>query len=74
MTIPIERSYSIENTREFLLSLLDPKQTPRIPKKIRTKAYWCLRHFPSEYDMEKARIKCPEIFGDNDENQNKENT
>ena len=65
MTIPIERSYSIENTREFLLSLLDPKKTPRIPKKIRTQAYWCLRHFPSEYDMKKARTKCPDVFGEN---------
>jgi hypothetical protein len=65
MTIPIERSYAIENTREFLRSLLDPKQTPRIPKEIRKQAYWCLRHFPHDFEMEKAREKCPEIFGDN---------
>jgi hypothetical protein len=63
MTIPIERKYALENTREFLRELLDPKKTPRIPKKIRTQAYWCLRHFPNEFDIMKAQELAPEVFG-----------
>jgi hypothetical protein len=51
MTIPIERSRSIRQTREFLRALLDPKKTPKIPSKIRQEAYWCLRHFPSDLDI-----------------------
>jgi hypothetical protein len=63
MTIPIERSYAIQNVREFLYSLLDPQMTPRVPKAIRQEARWHLKHFPSEVDMEATRKKCPEIFG-----------
>jgi hypothetical protein len=51
MTIPVERSRSIRQTREFLRALLDPKKTPKIPSKIRQEAYWCLRHFPSDMDI-----------------------
>jgi hypothetical protein len=65
MTMPRERSNAIEKAREFLRSLLDPKLTPRIPKKIRKEAYWCLRHFPHDYEMEQVIKKCPEIFGEN---------
>ena len=63
MTIPVERSYSIENTRAFLRDLLDPKKTPRVPKWIRLEARWCLKHYPTELDMTRARKKCPEVFG-----------
>lgn len=65
MTIPIERSWAVENTREFLRSLLDPKKTPRVPLSVRQEARHCLKHFPMELDMKKVRKKCPEIFGDN---------
>ena len=55
MTLPYERNNAIENTREFLRSLLDPKKTPKVPKKVRTSAYWCLRHFPSDFDMSQLK-------------------
>jgi hypothetical protein len=61
MTIPRERNQAIHNTREFLRSLLDRKAT-KVPKEIREQAYWCLRHFPSDYEMDKAADKCPELF------------
>lgn len=51
MTVPTERYNSINNAREFLRSLLDPKLTPRVPKAIRRQAYWALRHFPSVSEM-----------------------
>jgi hypothetical protein len=62
VTIPEERYNSIIRTREFLESLLDPKKTPRIPKKIRTEAYWCLRHYPFDMHMEQVAEKLPEVF------------
>lgn len=54
MTLPSERRRAIENTRDFLRALLDPKQTPGIPRETRRKAYWCLKHYPSEYDMSRT--------------------
>lgn len=48
MTLPDERIRAIKNTREFLRRLLDPKATPKVPKSIRTEAYWCLRHYPGD--------------------------
>jgi|TARA_B110000914_G_scaffold198336_1_gene188657 hypothetical protein len=64
MTMPKERFYAIRNAREFLVELMDPKKTPRVPKEIRLKAYYTIKHFPGEYHMEEARKLAPEIFGD----------
>lgn len=33
-------------TREFLSSLLNPKETPRVSKAIRNEASDCLKHYP----------------------------
>lgn len=64
MTLPNERSNSLRNVRAFLRSLLDPKQTPKVPKSVRRSAYYCLKHFPSDYDIRLAAGKCPEVFGE----------
>lgn len=61
MTLPYERTYAVHNTREFLRSLLDPKQTPKVPKKIRQQAYRCLKHYPTDLDLERAADD--KIFG-----------
>jgi hypothetical protein len=55
MTLPIERTNAVLNTEAFLIDLLDPKKTPRVPKGIRQRAASCLRHYPSCYNM--ANIK-----------------
>ena len=52
MTIPSEKINALIKTREFLRSLLDPKQTPKVPKSVRKSAYWCLRHYPWDMDIE----------------------
>ena len=52
MTIPVERMNAVNHTREFLYELLNPQKTPRIPKYIREQALHCLRHYPSEFDMD----------------------
>jgi hypothetical protein len=52
MTMPFERTWAVNNTREFLRDLLDPKKTPRVPKNIRLEAYRLLKHYPTKYHME----------------------
>jgi hypothetical protein len=73
MTIPVERTNAVVYTREFLLSLLDPKETPRIPKAIRKQALRLLRHYPSKFEMDiianredgDEEIPLMKIFGKN---------
>jgi hypothetical protein len=62
MTLPDERYRSIGKAREFLRSLLDPKLTPKVPKKVRKEAYWVLRHFPADYDVMFMAHRCPEVI------------
>ena len=52
MTVPNERTNAVKYTHKFLLELLDPKATPRVPKAIRQRAHSLLRHYPSDYDMD----------------------
>lgn len=67
MTLPCERRNALNSVREFLRSLLDPKQTPKIPKAIRRKAYYRLKHYPSEHEVDRLAEASPDILGDNDE-------
>ena len=39
-------------------------KTPRVPKEVRERARNLLRHYPSNYDMERAAIEAPKIFGE----------
>jgi len=64
MTMPNERRNAVNHTRIFLLDLMDPKKTPRVPKSIRKEAHRCLKHYPHEYDMLRASEQAPKIFGD----------
>ena len=64
MTIPSERTRAVLNTEQFLMDLLDPKKTPRVPKDIRRRASSLLRHYPSQYDMEVAVREGSSRFGD----------
>ena len=52
MTTPIERTNAVIHTEEFLYSLLDPRQTPRVPKSIRDQAHRLLRHYPTRFEMQ----------------------
>lgn len=62
--MPNERFYAVRNAREFLVELMDPKKTPRVPKEIRLKAYYAIKHFPGEYHMEEAQKLAPSVFGE----------
>ena len=57
MTMPSERKSAVLRTEKFLISLCDPKQTPRVPSTVRTEARRLLKHYPTEYHVDK-------IFGD----------
>lgn len=52
MTLPTERTNAVLRTEQFLIDLLDPKKTPRVPKSVRQEAGRLLKHYPSKYDME----------------------
>ena len=61
MTLPDERYRAVMQTQKFLLEILN---TPRVPKAIKDGARHCLRHYPSEYDMNKAAQTSPDIFAE----------
>ena len=64
MTMPLERRQAVNRTRQFLIDLMDPKKTPRIPKTIREQAYRCLKHYPNEYTIDEP----DSLFADWDAN------
>ncbi len=59
MTLPDERYRAVVKTQEFLVEILN---TPRVPKSIKDGARYCLRHYPSAWDMKQAAENCPDIF------------
>lgn len=63
MTLPFERTNAVLNTRRFLVSLLDRKKTPRVPREIRKQAYYLLKHFPNEHDLYQLVKKDASVFG-----------
>ena len=46
---PKEQERILTDAKNFLFSLLDPKQTPRVHPVIRDSAFRVLKHFPLEY-------------------------
>lgn len=61
MTLPDERYRAVLQTRKFLFEILN---TARVPKAIKENATYCLRHYPTEYDMSKAAKDSPDIFAE----------
>jgi len=59
MTLPDERYRAVVQTKRFLLEILT---TPRVSKAIKDGARHCLRHYPDEWDMQRAAENCPEVF------------
>jgi hypothetical protein len=62
MTLPDERYRAVVQTRRFLMDLCNPQHTPRVSKLIRDTARSMLRHYPSDWDMQRAAAECPEVF------------
>jgi hypothetical protein len=59
MTLPDERYRAVVQTQKFLVEILS---TPRVPKAIKDRARSCLRHYPSDWDMQRAAEGSPDIF------------
>jgi hypothetical protein len=64
MTLPDERYRAVVQTRRFLLDLCNREHTPRVPKLIRDTARSMLRHYPSDWDMQRAAEAAPEVFAE----------
>lgn len=62
MTLPRERNASIRWAYMFLGELLFPKSTPRVPKEIRQRAHRIIKHFPSDYDMDRFERGDEDVF------------
>jgi hypothetical protein len=64
MTLPDERYRAVVQTRRFLLDLCNREHTPRVPKIVRDTARSMLRHYPSDWDMNRAAEAAPEVFAE----------
>jgi hypothetical protein len=51
MTLPHERTRAVINTATFLTNLMNPKETPGVPKHVRQYAAHMLKHYPTTHDM-----------------------
>jgi hypothetical protein len=51
MTLPNEWFISMRKNRQFLVDLLDPTKTAKVPKEIRKRASECLKHFPVDHEI-----------------------
>ncbi len=62
MTLPDERYRSLVQTKKFLMELLSPHMTPRVPKVIRQRAHSLLRHWPDNYHLDLMCENMPGAF------------
>ena len=62
MTLPDERYRSLIQTKKFLYSLMNSKETPRVPKIIRQQAHSLLRHWPDNYHLDLMTEEMPQYF------------
>ena len=61
MTLPDERYRSVKWAEGFLKRLAGG-QYARTPKAVRDEARSILRHYPTDYDMNRAAEAAPEVF------------
>jgi hypothetical protein len=61
LTLPDERYRSVKWAQGFL-SRLAGGDIPRVPKAVRDEARSILRHYPSDWDMNRAAAGAPEVF------------
>lgn len=64
MTLPDERYRAVVATRRFLLDLCNSEHTPRVPKLVRETARAMLRHYPSDWDMQRTARMAPDVFAE----------
>ena len=62
MTMNYERRNAVNRTRELLVDILKNKYA--VSNNLWEEARACLKHYPGDYDMERASEQAPEVFGD----------
>lgn len=62
MTLPDERYRALKQCKKLLEELCDPGRTPRVPSIVRDRARGALRHFPSDYDIDRLADECPNLL------------
>lgn len=62
MTLPDERYRALKQGKKLLEELCDPGKTPRVPSIVRDRARGVLRHFPSDYELERLADQVPELL------------
>jgi hypothetical protein len=63
MTLPDERYRAVMWAKRFLREVAtDRKKYPRIPSAVRKEAFSILRHYPNDWDMDRASENSPEVF------------
>ena len=62
MTLPDERYRAVMQAGKFLQALSYSSETKRVPLAIRQEARRLLRHYPTEWDMDRASNSAPDIF------------
>jgi len=62
MTTPEDRFRALKQSRKLLEELCDPGKTPRVPSIIRDRARGILRHYPSDYELERLATASPEML------------
>ena len=62
MTLPDERFRALKQGKKLLEELCDPGKTPRVPGRVRARARGALRHYPSDYDLERMADQCPDML------------
>lgn len=60
MTLPDERYRAVRWAERFLVSILQTRSG--LSEDMKLEARSILRHFPSEYDLDRASEACPEVF------------
>jgi hypothetical protein len=61
VTLPDERYRAVTQTKKFLEDILMGKYK-RIPKDVKERARSCLRHYPSDWEMQTAAREAPGLF------------
>ena len=62
MTLPDERYRALKQGKKLLEELCDPGRTPRVPSLVRDRARGVLRHFPSDFELDRIADTCPEYL------------
>ena len=65
VTLPYERSRAVKNTRQFLLDIMTGKAKDfRNFTELKRRVRWLLRHYPNDFELDRAAEHAPNIFAE----------